>query len=79
MFFENLRTVFGWSVVCNMIFLMWWFFIFSFAHDALYRLHSKWFKIPVETFNAIHYAGIAFYKILIIIFNLVPYLVLRFF
>ena len=33
--------------------------------------------IPVEQFNAIHYAGIAFFKILILVFNLVPYLALR--
>jgi hypothetical protein len=41
-------------------------------------MHSKWFKIKVETFDAIHYAGLGIYRMLIIVFNLIPYLVLRF-
>ncbi|PKN88301.1 MAG: hypothetical protein CVU51_04370 [Deltaproteobacteria bacterium HGW-Deltaproteobacteria-1] len=36
------------------------------------KLHSRWFKIPVETFDAIHYAGLAIYKIAVIMLNLVP-------
>jgi hypothetical protein len=40
-------------------------------------MHSKWFKVPVETFNAIHYAGIAFFKITILVFNIIPYFALR--
>jgi len=40
-------------------------------------MHSKWFNIPVEKFDAIHYAGIAFFKISIFLFNLVPYFALR--
>ena len=33
--------------------------------------------MPVETFNAIHYAGMAAYKIAILLFCLVPYLALH--
>jgi hypothetical protein len=33
--------------------------------------------MPRDRFDAIHYAGIAFFKILIMVFNLVPYLALR--
>ncbi len=28
---------------------------FILAHDWMYKLHSRWFKIPVETFDAIHW------------------------
>ena len=69
--------VLGWSAVINFGLLMWWFLWILFAHDFVYRIHSKWFKVPVEKFDAIHYAGIAFYKITIIVFNVVPYLALR--
>jgi hypothetical protein len=65
-----------WCMVFNAAMLFWWFFLFVFAHDLLYRLHTKWFKISPEQFDAIHYAGIAFYKILIILFNVVPFLAL---
>lgn len=69
--------VLGWSAVINFGLLMWWFLWILFAHDFVYRIHSKWFKVPVEKFDAIHYAGMAFYKITIIVFNVVPYLALR--
>jgi len=39
-------------------------------------MYKKLFRLSVETFDAIHYAGPAFYKICILLFNLVPYLVL---
>jgi hypothetical protein len=67
----------GWSAVINIGLLLWWSLCILFAHDFVYRMHSKWFKIPVEKFDAIHYAGMAFYKITIIVFNVVPYLALR--
>jgi uncharacterized protein DUF6868 len=69
--------VLGWSAVINFGLLMWWFLWILFAHDFVYRMHSKWFKVSVEKFDAIHYAGMAFYKITIIVFNVVPYLALQ--
>jgi hypothetical protein len=49
---------------------------FRFAYDWLYRMHTRWFKLSVETFDAIHYAGMATYKLGIILLNLVPLLAL---
>ncbi len=74
---DILRGVLGWCAVINMGLLLWWFLLLAFAHDWVYRIHSKWFKIPVETFNAIHYAGMAFFKIAIFVFNIIPYFALR--
>ena len=74
---DILLGVLGWSAVINIGLLLWWSLWILFAHDFVYRIHSKWFKIPVEKFDAIHYAGMAFYKITIIVFNVVPYLALR--
>ncbi len=65
-----------WSAVINMLLLLWWFLFLKFAHDWTYQLHSRWFKIAPEKFDAIHYAGLAFYKIAIFLFNIVPYLAL---
>ena len=45
---------------------------FVFAHDWMYRMHDRWFKLSVETFDAIHYAGLAVYKVGILLLNLVP-------
>jgi len=61
-----------WCTVINMGMIMWWALMFMFAHDWMYRYHGKWFKISVEQFDSIHYGGIAFYKILVFVFNFVP-------
>ena len=47
----------------NYLFLIIWLGMIVFAHDWGYRLHSRWFKLSVETFDAINYCGIAAYKI----------------
>ena len=36
----------------------------------------QWFKMPRETFDAIHYSGMAFFKIMVFVFNAVPYIAL---
>lgn len=74
---ELIRTVLAWSTVINYGLLLLWFFFFVLAHDWMYRLHGQWFNIPLQYFDAIHYAGMAVFKLGIIMFNLVPYLVLR--
>jgi hypothetical protein len=62
--------------IVNYVMLLIWAGAFILAHDWMYKLHSRWFKIPVETFDAIHYAGLAVYKIAVILFNLVPLIAL---
>lgn len=74
---ELVRGVFAWCAVINVGLLLWWFLFFLFAHDWVYRVHCKWFQLSIEKFDATHYAGMAFFKIAIWIFNIVPYLALR--
>jgi len=74
---EILSAILGWATIINMSNLTLCFFLLMFAHDWLYQLHSKWFKLPAENFDTIHYAGMAFYKISIFLFNLVPFLALH--
>ena len=74
---EIVRDVLAWSTVINFALLIFWFLFFSLAHDWLYRYHGKWFTLSVEKFDAIHYAGMAFFKLCIFLFNLAPYLALR--
>ena len=74
---EQIGDVLAWCAVINIGLLLWWFLMFALAHDFVYRLHGKWFKLTVERFDAIHYAGMAFFKIGIFLLNIVPYLALR--
>lgn len=64
------------SLVINYLILLVWFGLFVKAHDFIYRLHSRWFNISMQTFDTIHYSGLAVYKIGIILLNLVPLLAL---
>lgn len=64
------------STLVNYAVLIVWFLAFVNARDRMRRLHGRWFKLPDATFDAIHYGGMAAYKIGILLFNLVPLLAL---
>ncbi len=74
---ELLIKLLGWTTVLNLALLIWWGLFIIFAHDWVYRLHTKWFSLSKEQFDTVHYAGIAYYKLSIILFNIAPYLALR--
>lgn len=74
---EALRHSLAWCTVINYIILIIWFLAIVFARVPISRLHGRFFDLPVDKFNSINYLGISFYKIGILLFNLVPYLALR--
>ena len=74
---ELIRDALGWCTLINFGLLLWWGLFILFAHDFVYRMHTRWFKLSVEEFDKIHYLGLAIFKLLIIVLNLVPYLALR--
>jgi hypothetical protein len=39
---STLRDVMVWALVVNYGILLVWFVVFSLAHDAVYRLHTRW-------------------------------------
>ena len=69
---ELARTFLLWCTVVNYVFLMMWFLAFAFAHDWMHRFHGRWFRLSTERFDALHYGGMAIYKVGIILFNLTP-------
>jgi hypothetical protein len=71
------RDALLWCAAINYGVLLLWFLFFRFAHDWMYRFHGRWFRIPAEQFDAIHYTAMAIYKIGILLFNLVPYVALH--
>ncbi len=74
---DLVRDALLWCFIINIGILLWWFLFFSLAHDWVYQFHGKWFKLSVDKFDTIHYAGMAFFKICIFLFNIVPYFALR--
>ena len=74
---ETVRAMVGGGSVINIGVMIFWFLMLAFAHDWVYRMHRKWFKIPVETFTSVQYAGGLFFKAAVFLFNVIPYLALR--
>ncbi|MEX0999556.1 MAG: DUF6868 family protein [Thermodesulfobacteriota bacterium] len=74
---EIIRNFLAWCSVINVGVLIYWWLFFTLAHGFVYRIQGKWFKLSVEKFDAIHYTGMAFFKMSIILFNIVPYIALR--
>ena len=73
---EITRTFLLWCTIINYGILLVWFLFFVLARDWMHRLHGRWFRLSGEQFDALHYAGMAVFKIGIILFNLVPCIVL---
>jgi hypothetical protein len=69
---HEIKNILLWCAGLNYLLLLLWVGGFVLAHDWVYRLHGRWFKLSVETFDAVHYAGIIVYKIGVLLFNLVP-------
>lgn len=74
---ELLSDTLFWCTLINLGLLVIWSLSFALARERLFRLHSRWFKLSEERFDAIHYAGLAWFKLSILMFNLVPWIALR--
>ncbi len=73
---ETITAFFMWCTIINVGIIAFSFVILAGARGWVYKMHSKCFPIPQDTFNAAIYSFLGLYKILIIIFNLIPYLAL---
>jgi len=71
-----LTEFFMWCTVINGSLLILWITMCMLAPDLVYRTQYKWFPIPRETFNVVIYSFLGLFKILFLVFNLVPYVAL---
>jgi len=74
---KRLRAALLWSALINYGVLLLWFLMFIVAHDWIYLLNGRWFRLSIEQFDMVHYAGMAIYKIGILLLNLIPWLTLQ--
>lgn len=74
---ETLRNALFWCSIINVGLLAFWGLLTISPHGWLHRIWSRWSRISAEQFDAINLGGIVLYKILIIVFNVVPYIALR--
>ncbi|MFO7976235.1 MAG: hypothetical protein R6V12_16555 [Candidatus Hydrogenedentota bacterium] len=73
---EILTRFFMWCTIVNVALFALAFLFLVFASDFVYRMHGKWFPMPRETFNVVLYCYLGVYKLLILVFNLVPWVAL---
>ena len=73
---EMIRDILLWCTLINWTMLLFWFLFMKFAHDLVYKLHTSWFKISVDDFDAIHYKGMVYFKVLIFAIFFTPFLAL---
>ena len=73
---QILTTFFMWCTIINGGILVLWIVFSSFAPDLVYRTQRKWFPIPRETFNVVIYSFLGLFKVVFLVFNVVPYVAL---
>ena len=73
---QTITAFFMWCTIINGAMLVFSSIMLLLAQDFVYSMHSKWFHIPRETFNVAIYSFLGFFKIVFIVFNVVPYVAL---
>jgi hypothetical protein len=74
---EIVREVLGWCAVMNYSLLVLWFLMYAVAREWIFKLHGTWFLFSGDQFATVHYAGMALFKLGILLLNLAPYIALR--
>lgn len=73
---ELLKEFFGWMTVINLGLFIFSAIMCMAAKGFIQRIHGKLFGLGAESINAFLYGYIGVYKIVFIVFNLVPWLAL---
>ena len=70
---QTLTRFLMWCTILNGALLVLWATTGLLGQDLVYRVQSRWFPIPRETFNVVFYSFLGFFKIVFLVFNVVPY------
>ena len=73
---ESIREFLGWCALINVGLLLFSSMVTMLLRGPISRLHGKMFGLSEEDVSRAIYQYLAQYKIVIIVFNLVPYLAL---
>ena len=74
---QTLTSFFMWCTIINTGFLLFLALIFMLAPNLVYRLQSAFINITRETFDIVFYSFIGFFKLMVLVFNLVPWIALH--
>ena len=74
---EVLTAIFGWCAVINIALLLFsslWVTVFR---EFTKRVHSALMQVDESELNAYYFQYLGNYKLLVLVFNIVPYIALR--
>jgi hypothetical protein len=74
---ESVRRFFAWCTVVNAAILLLWFVLFLAAKGMMIDISGRYFGVSEDKAIWLNFAGIGFYKLAILFFNLAPYIALR--
>lgn len=73
---QSLTDFFMWCTIINLGIMMYWILFCIFTPNLIYRMQSRFFPLPRETFDIIIYSFLGLFKIVFVVFSLTPYLAL---
>lgn len=76
MTYDALKTFFMWNSIIHIAIMLLWLGIMKIAPDFFRKQQGFWFPVSKENFHSINYQFFGFYKLAILIFSAVPYIVL---
>lgn len=71
---HQLNVVLGWCSLVNLVLMTASWLILIKARAWAYGIHSQWFPISESQFNMAIYCFFGLYKVLVFVFNIVPWL-----
>ena len=75
---EQIRDALLYCAVMNFVLLALWGLLCLLPHEWMYQAAARLFRCSAAQFDTVNYAGLVFYKIGILLFNLIPCLALYF-
>lgn len=69
-------TFLMWCTVLNIALMLFWMVFLFLAPDFTYRLQTKFFPMPRETYNVVVYSFLGVYKVVFLVFVFIPYIAL---
>ncbi len=73
----TMQTFFGWCAVINVGFLVFTSILIIVMRKIAIRFHSKMFNVDETFLNQAYFEYLGQYKIIVIVFSIVPYLALK--
>ena len=67
---------FMWGTIIGVALLLFSIVVLAIAKDWAYRMHTRWFPMPRETWNVVIYAIFGLFKIAVLVLFFIPYLAL---